>query len=405
MRFVLSFLLFVGGTAVSAEDSLFLMPDGVSTRWASGENPGAEKGAGGQANNGAKGAAFYDIPAGKTAVLLDYHGAGTIRRMWCTLDERTHEMLRSLRIDMYWDGAETPAVSAPLGDFFGMVHGEMFTFENALFSSPEGRSFNMTIPMPFRTGAKVTITNESDHDLAKFFYDVNFTTTDKQDENALYFHATWHRQRWTELREDFELLPKVTGNGRYLGAHVGILENPKNTGWFGEGEVKMYLDGDDAFPTLVGTGTEDYIGTGWGQGVYTHRNQGCWVADTGRKVHAFYRYHLPDPVWFGKDIRVTLQQMGGDGKQRVMKAMEDGAEMVPVSVNYGENSEDTFEPLLAGDTPLDLASHDSPDNGWTNMYRRDDVCATAFFYLDRPENGLPALTPVAERTAFLPEAK
>jgi hypothetical protein len=157
----------------------------------------------------------------------------------------------------------------------------------------------------------------------------------------------------------------------------------------------MYIDGDGAFPTLAGTGTEDYFGTGWGQGTFSQRYQGCLIADETKEQYAFYRYHVPDPVYFDKEIRVTIQQMGGDGKTSVLQMLKEGVPIVPVSVAYG----DTFVKLLEGEKPVDLETHDSPSGAWTNYFRQDDVCATAFFYLDRPENGLPPLAPVAERIA------
>lgn len=403
-RIIGAAIALLGGTAM-AETPLYAMPGGAETRWASGENPTAAKGAGGKANNGAKGAAFYAIRPGETAVLLDAQGPGVVNRMWCTLNDRSPEMLRALRIDMHWDGAATPAVSAPFGDFFGMVHGETSAFENEFFSSPEGRSFNFSIPMPFRTGARITVTNESDRTIDKFFYDINYTALDTPDPKALYFHAHWRRERWTELRKDFAILSRIEGKGRFLGLHLGVLEHPKNSGWWGEGEVKIYLDGDGEFATLVGTGTEDYVGTGWEQGTYTHRSQGCWMTDKDRRAHSLYRYHTADPVWFHTDIRVDIQQIGGDQKDDALAAIANGAEVIPISVNYDTDEGNVFVPLLEAEKPVELSSVESPPRAWTNMYRRDDVCAVAFFYLDRPENALPPLAPTAERTAHLPAPK
>lgn len=151
--------------------NLYEKPDGVQTRWFSFENRGVERGQAGQSNQGAKGFAFNDLAAGETKTLLDIEGSGIICRIWMTVSDRSPEMLRSLKLEMFWDGAQTPAVSAPLGDFFGVGLGRRTPFECALFSDPEGRSFNCCIPMPFRTAAKVTLTNESDARLSHLFYD------------------------------------------------------------------------------------------------------------------------------------------------------------------------------------------------------------------------------------------
>jgi hypothetical protein len=370
---------------------LFEMQDNVKTRWASFENLKGEKGSGGMANLGAKGAAFSAVRAGETKIIMAAEGAGTIRRMWFTIHDRSPEALRSFVLRMYWDGEEKPAVEAPFGDFFGATLGRATAFESELFSNPEGRSFNCFIPMPFRTGAKVTFTNESASDLSHLFYDIDYTLTDAHPEDILYFHTVWRRERWTSLGRDFAILPEVSGSGRFLGAHIGVIEHPDNRGWWGEGEVKIYLDGDTDYPTLAGTGTEDYIGTAWGQGEFAHRYQGCLLMDTKNRMYTFYRYHVPDPVFFHQDIRITIQQMGGAGREETLDLLEKGVDITPVSVN----NDDGFFPLL--DPPRDVTAPDAPA-GWTNMYRRDDVCATALFYLDSAANSLPPLASLEERT-------
>ncbi|NLO34576.1 MAG: DUF2961 domain-containing protein, partial [Candidatus Hydrogenedentes bacterium] len=277
------------------------------------------------------------------------------------------------------------------------VHGEVKAFENALFSSAEGRSFSFTIDMPFKTHARMTLTNESSEELQQFFFDVNYSKTELP-ESSLYFHASWRRERYTQLTQDFEILPKIQGRGRYLGTHIGIIGHPDNVGWWGEGEVKIYLDGDQEFPTLVGTGTEDYVGTAYFQGEYAHQYEGSLLIDDVNKYYAFYRYHVPDPVYFHQEIRVTLQQIGGAMQEFVKEMLEKGVEILPVSVG----SDGGFVPLLEGDTPKTLDDPGVP-YGWTNYYRRDDVCAAVFFYLDQPENQLPPLASLEERLAAIGE--
>ena len=368
-----------------------------SPRWASPENPTAAPGQGGGENHGAKGRAFTSIAAGGTLTLADVQGAGVVRRIWITIDDRSPRMLRALRVEMFWDGAATPAVSAPIGDFFGAGLGLLVPFENALFSSPEGRSFNTNVPMPFRRGARIVLVNESGVDLSHVFYDVDYTA-EPVAADALYFHAYWHRLRPTRLGEDFEILPRVSGRGRYLGATIGVVTDPSyGESWWGEGELKVYLNDDQARPTLVGTGTEDSIGSGWGQGVFVNRFQGSTVADQTRRVWVFYRLHIPDAIFFDRSCAVRLQQIGGAPKAEVQRLQAAGVALTPVSVDPSDYKT-AFVGLLANPSPVERL----PD-GWVNFYRQDDVSATAYFYLDRPDSALPAIASVAERTAALPQ--
>lgn len=363
----------------------------LQTRWASFENPKGLPGQAAQENQGAKGHAFERFKAGETKVLMDVAGtSGTVRRIWLTVRPRDPKVLRGLRLDMYWDGAAKPAVSVPLGDFFCWILGRPASFENEFFASPEGRSFTCYIPMPFRNAARIAVTNESGVDLPHFFYDVDYTLGDRHDENTLYFHASWRRERWTELGKDFEILPKVTGEGRFLGCNIGVIVNSAYKGWWGEGEAKMYLDGDTTWPTIAGTGTEDYISTGWGQGIFAQRYHGSLVADKGQ--YGFYRFHVPDPVYFHKDCRVTIQQMGGTPKRDIVAMQQAGVPLTPVSVDVSPQGVDQ---LLAGPNAPKLA--DFGDNEWVNFYRQDDVCAVAYYYLDSSEGQAPPLAPADKR--------
>src|SRR3712207_3617774 len=185
-RVCASLLLLLSALHAPAQ-TLYEMPEGaVETRWASGENPRGEKGRGGQTNGGRKGSPTVAVKAGESRVLAEVSGtSGTVRRIWMTFPDRSPRMLRSLRIDMYWDGAKTPAVSAPLGDFFGIGLGQMVVFQSALFSNPEGRSFNSFVPMPFKTCMKIVMTNESTTNLDELFYDVDYTIGDKHPANML----------------------------------------------------------------------------------------------------------------------------------------------------------------------------------------------------------------------------
>ena len=186
-------------------NNLFQMPEEkIETRWFSLENVKGEKGAGGTANHGRKGAACTTIKKDETMTLVDTHASGTIRRIWMTIEHKNVESLRGLKIEMYWDGADTPAVQAPIGDFFCHAMDTMVTFENACFSSPEGRSFNCIIPMPFKESAKILLINESGQDNT-VFYEIDATIGETHDGNMLYFHSTWRRENPTQIREDMNI--------------------------------------------------------------------------------------------------------------------------------------------------------------------------------------------------------
>lgn len=367
-------------------ETLAYMPDHIETRWASAENPSGEKGGGCRSNDGRKrNACICPLKAGESAVLLDIRDtSGTIRRIWATISERSPQMLRALRLEITWDGEETPAINVPMGDFFCHSLGQMSSFENALFSSPEGRSFNCIVPMPFRKGARIVVHNESDRDLKMLFYDVNFTVAEAHADSVLYLHALWRRENPTREEEDFEILPRLRGRGRFLGLCAGVRADTGRyfKSWWGEGEVKVYLDGDEGSPSLCGTGTEDYIGTAWGQGKYAHAFQGCPIADEERMHYGFYRLHLPDPIWFRRDIRVTIQQIGCWNPETIRQMQQSGLRLRHGSKSFA--MEEAVEKIPYG-----------------FFEREDDWSSCAWFYLDVPVSPFSGLAEVKERIAGL----
>lgn len=365
----------------TSADTLYSLPEEGQTRWSSWENPYGRKGEGAQARGGRKGSPSLTIRAGQSVTLAEVVGeSGTVRRIWVTIRDRSPQALRGIRWEMYWDGATEPAVSCPIGDFFGQGLGQMARFDNALFSSPEARSFNCFVPMPFRTGMKVVVTNDTDVNQG-MFYEINYTIGDAHPDGMAYFHAHWRRENPTTMQRDYEILPRLEGRGRFLGVNFGVIPDQSRYGktWWGEGEVKVYLDGDGRFPTLAGTGTEDYIGTGWGQGQYATLYQGCTVADRDAFRYCFYRLHVPDPVYFHREIRVTIQQIGWASVAEMDRLQAAGTKL-----------------YKAGPGPELRAM------GETGLFEReDDWSSCAWFYLDRPTSGLPPLPPLAERIAGL----
>lgn len=367
---------------------LYSLPDSIETRWASPENPSGTKGAGAQAHSGRKGQPSFPVKNGERVVLAENSGhSGVVRRIWMTISDPTPVTVRGIVIEMYWDGVATPAVRVPLGDFFGQGLGQLIPFDSVFFSSPEGRSFNCTLPMPFRSGFKIVFANESGCDVDGLFYDVNFTLGDKI-ESPSYLHAYWNRENPTSLMRDFVILPKTIGRCCYLGANFSVIVDNKTyaRAWWGEGECKIFLDGDGGHPTLVGTGVEDYIGTAWGQGKFTHQYQGCPVADNKgeRGFYTFYRYHVPDPIYFQHDIRVTIQQIGGAFPQFIHAMRDQGVKLIGAGPDTG------------GPLDMDLAGKPS-----AIFERQDDWSACCYFYLNGPENSLPALMPLDHRVKDL----
>ncbi len=378
----LGILLAIGiltGAALAQE--LFDVPKAVETRWISFENLHAEKGQGGKVNQGRKGSPSRNIKAGETITLADIQGPGVIRRIWCTVRGRV-ENLRGLVVRMYWDDQTVASVEAPLQDFFGIPFARQVAFESSFFSNPEGRSFNCFIPMPFKKRARVVIENQSPQDSGDFFFDIDCTLGDRLPDPLAYFHAHYRRENPTTPKQDFEILPRVRGEGRYLGANVGIrpIGDYKEPVWFGEGEVKIYLDGDREYPTLVGTGTEDWVGSAWGLGKFSNLYQGCLLSEREDGVWGFYRYHDPDPVYFHKDIRVTLQQISGATAGDIAKHV----------------AQEHYPELVKDHRPFDPASHSAPGE-WLNFEAPQDVCATAYWYQTLPSPDLGALEPYTQR--------
>jgi hypothetical protein len=383
ISFLMGFLTF--GAALG--QSLFDLPTPeVNTRWLSFENRYGEKGEGGKANQGRKGAPATSIKAGETFTMVDIPGPGVIRRIWITVPGRM-EHLRGLVIRAYWDDSPIPSVEAPLQDFFGIPLGRQVPFESAFFSNPEGRSFNCFIQMPFSRKARITIENQAPVDCPALYYEVNCTIGDPLPDPLAYFHARYRRENPTKPKQDFEILPLVEGKGRFLGCNVGVrpVGEYGEPFWFGEGEMKIYLDGDSEYPTLVGTGTEDMVGSAWGLGKFSHLYQGCLFSQKEDGVWGFYRYHVPDPVFFHQSIRVTLQQIAGGRIENLRKL-----------------SPDSYPELIADHQVFDPEKF-KEDSGrtWQNFEAPQDVSCTAYWYQTLPAPEFPPLEAYSDRISDL----
>ncbi|WP_322181707.1 glycoside hydrolase family 172 protein [Neglectibacter caecimuris] len=337
--------------------------------WVSFENPTGLPGAGGRENHGAKGHPFEYFPAGEEKILCDVDGPGVIRRIWFTLEDRSPQMLSEIFLCAYWDHEAEPSVCVPIGEFF-CLGGSMTAFENRYFASPEGRSFLCTLPMPFRKHGKLVLENRSAQDNGHLFFDVALTKEAVSD-SALYFHTSYTPPVKNPLGRDVSILPEVLGKGRFLGMNVTIAPSRDyGDSWWGEGEVKIYLNGE-ATPSLVGTGTEDYIGTAWGQGRFFTSCQGC--AGISGESASFYRFHTPDPIFFEKGCRVELQAIGGAPKAAVKALAEQGAELIPLAYDLGGFMTHLYQKEWNWDR--------IPDEGFITFYRRDIFSSVAYYYL------------------------
>lgn len=353
---------------------------GLDARAATFENPSGAKGAGGSAHGGRKGAPNRSIKAGERVVLADADGPGTIRHIWMTFPPAPPEKMRSLYLEVFYDGSAQPSVSVPCLDFFGLPHGRPAPYHSALATAQEGRGFNFYAPMPFRRHIRIEIVNGGS-DPVRLYYQVDYTLEKDVPAEDGYLHVAFRRQNPTVQRQDFIITEGLHGPGRFLGCNVGVrVIDPCD--WYGEGEVKIYLDGDDDLPTICGTGLEDYVGSAWGLGTHDAPFSGAPLnvgpPDDQPGLHpqfgnrmqwvGFYRWHLPDPVMFTRDLKVTIQQIGAAffaaGQDERMDAYE---ATNPVA------GEGWWRPSH----PMVLA--------WGVCERVDDFCATSYVYCREPQ--------------------
>ena len=173
--------------------------------------------------------------------------------------------MRSLFIEVFYDGMTEPSVSVPFVDFFGLPHGRPVEYHSALHAVQEGRGFNSYVPMPFGEHVRIVATNGGERSII-LYYQVDYTLG-PLDEGAGYLHVGFRRQNPTVQKRDFVIVDGLDGPGRFLGCAIGVRVIDAGD-WYGEGEVKVFRDGDDELPTICGTGLEDYVGSAWGMGVH-----------------------------------------------------------------------------------------------------------------------------------------
>lgn len=291
------------------------------TRSISAENPTGEKGGGAKESpapdspaselgKGWKVRPCITLPKDSHIPLARIQGPGVIQHIWITVDAKAY---RDCVLKIFWDEEDAPSVEVPLGDFFANGHGLRYRVNSLpVCVNPTG-GFNCYWPMPFRRGCRITLQNDHAEDIEGFFYQITYSLGDIP-ETAAYFHAQWRRHVIRQLADHPEvaIVDSVNGRGHYVGTFLAWIQMAE--GWWGEGEVKFYVDGDDLNPTICGTGTEDYFGGAWCFGeTFSTPFSGypLWNREKGRQPrHGMYRWHIMDPIRFEKDLKVTIQALG-----------------------------------------------------------------------------------------------
>lgn len=336
----------------------------AKTRSISPENFTGEKGKGGMATTGTgagpsrelglgwKVSPSVEIEPGATFTMGEIEGPGAIQHIWLTCFPT---FWRNLIFRIYWDGEEHPSVEVPVGDFFCNGWLERTNVNSLPIAVNPAGGMNSYWQMPFRRSAKVTMENRSP-DKAVLYYQIDYTLTEVPDDTA-YFHASWRRTNPVPYKEVFTVLDGVQGKGHYVGTYLAWQVN--NNGWWGEGEIKFYMDGDGEFPTICGTGTEDYFGGAWNweQPLGTY----CTYSTPYLGMHqvikpdglyraqqrfGMYRWHVMDPIRFDNDLRVTIQDLGWRSGGRYLPQMSD---IAATAFWYQAEPHAPFQPLQGED--------------------------------------------------------
>ncbi|HAN21644.1 MAG TPA: hypothetical protein DCP51_08245 [Clostridiales bacterium] len=313
----------------------------AKSRSISAENFGGEKGKAGMATEGFGANAARELgqgwkvsPAifvkpGEERTIADIDGMGAIKHIWMT---EGSPRPRLLIIRIYWEGNEYPSVECPLGDFFATADTSV---HNTLTSIPvcvnPRRGLNSYWEMPFRKHCRITIQNLWSNDIV-LFYQVDYVLTTIP-EDCAYFHAQFRRVNPVSYKDVYTILDGVKGKGQYVGTYMYWGVN--NNGWWGEGEIKFYLDGDKEFPTICGTGTEDYFCGAFDFDVgnkyiefnspyaglsYVSKQDGCYKAN---QRFSLYRWHITDPIYFAEDLKITIQALGWRSEGRYLPLQDD----------------------------------------------------------------------------------
>jgi hypothetical protein len=332
--------------------NLYRLSDAKS-RSISPENFTGEKGKGGMATEGTGSNAARDLGQGwkvspsvkikpKTIFTLgEITGPGSIQHIWMTpTGNWRYSILR-----FYWDDEKEPSVETPVGDFFAMGWGHYAQLSSLAVTVNPGSAFNCYWPMPFRKKCRITLENIADEEMT-LYYQIDYILTDVPSD-AAYFHAQFRRTNPLPDKTDYVLTEGIKGKGHYVGTYMAWGSN--NNGWWGEGEIKFFMDGDDKFPTICGTGTEDYFCGSYNFDTKKRNAAGVEVSQftefntpysglhqvirgdgmyLSSQRYGLYRWHITDPIRFEKDLKVTIQALGWRSGGRYLPLKEDLASVV-----------------------------------------------------------------------------
>jgi hypothetical protein len=305
------------------------------------ENLTGEKGKGGMATQGSASSAARDLGQGwkvnpfvvidahNTFTLAEINGLGAIQHIWMT---PTGSWRNSI-IRMYWDDEPQPSVEVPVGDFFAMGWGKYAHISSLPVRVNPCSAFNSYWPMPFRKKARITMENIDDEAM-RLYYQIDYTTT-RVPNDAAYFHAQFRRVNALPYKDVYTILDNLKGKGQFVGTYLAW--GVHNNGWWGEGEIKFYIDGDKDFPTINGTGTEDYFcgsynfenrdkkqyetfTTSYSGLIQVIQPDGLYVS---QQRFGLYRWHIQDPVRFDEDLRITIQALGWRSGRRYLPLTDD----------------------------------------------------------------------------------
>lgn len=314
----------------------------AKSRSITAENPTGEKGHGAMAEidpkdkkhpardlgQGWKVSPYITINAGTKAVIGEIEGSGIIHHIWMTSHPSSW---RELILRMHWDQEKEPSVEVPLGDFFCNGWCQRKNVKSVPIAVNPAGGFNCYFPMPFHKLAKITIENIGVEDRI-FFYQIDYRLSLVEKE-AAYFHASFRRENPVAYMQPYTILDGVWGKGQYIGTYAAWQVNSNQ--WWGEGEIKFYMDGDKEYPTICGTGTEDYFGGAWNfedpegeYGEFSNLYQGLQVIKPDGLYQAnqrfgMYRFHIPDPIYFEQELKVTMQALGWRSGQRFLPLQDD----------------------------------------------------------------------------------
>ncbi|WNQ09546.1 DUF2961 domain-containing protein [Paenibacillus aurantius] len=335
----------------------------AQTRSISPENFTGEKGKGAMATEGTGSGPSRDLGQGwkvSPSVLVEGNteftmgeitGPGMIQHIWLTC---APEVWRSLIFTVYWDDETEPSVQVPVGDFFCNGWCERTNVNSLPIAVNPAGGFNSYWEMPFRKKARVTMKNLS-HENAVLYYQIDYTLTEIPEDLA-YFHAQWRRSNPLPYKEVHTIIDGIEGKGHYVGTYLAWQANSNN--WFGEGEIKFYMDGDREYPTIAGTGTEDYFGGAWN---WDMNNQYTTYSTAFLGMHqvikpdglyranqrfGMYRWHIMDPIRFEEDLKVTIQALGWRSHGRYLPLKDD---IASVAFWYQAEPHGSYPPLPSKD--------------------------------------------------------